>query len=184
MSVGPNSTIQPSGTGALTILSSGVNALTLDTGAGSILSLGDTNATTLNFGSGGALARLVNIGTGAGIDTINIGTGGTSADVITIGDANANVSLTDDSWSIANTGVATFAGLTSGGAVDFNSASSFRIPVGAGQVSGCLAGTDTGNVYYANTTAGSMVSGHMYVCSDDVNHDATTGDFGWLQSTP
>ena len=94
----------------------------LDTNAAGVLNLGNTTATTvsiggtaataLNLGAGGALARAISIGTGTGIDTINIGTGATGADVITIGNSASNLSLTDNNWTISNTGIADFDGLT------------------------------------------------------------------------
>lgn len=69
-------------------------------------------ATTLNLGSTN-IARTVNLGSGTGIDAINIGTGGTAVDVIRIGDALADVAVTDANWSISNIGTATFASISS-----------------------------------------------------------------------
>src|SRR3990167_8270203 len=61
-------------------------------------------ATTLNIGSTN-IARAINIGIGTDVDTISIGTGATGADVVTIGQAAADVSLTDANWSITGAGL-------------------------------------------------------------------------------
>src|SRR3989338_1912625 len=91
---------------ALTITSSG--ALTLEGAAASAITVGALNTGGISIG-GGNTAKTINLGTGTAIDTINIGTGATGVDVIRIGQAAADLALTDANWSITTAGLITTA---------------------------------------------------------------------------
>src|SRR3989344_3595403 len=91
---------------ALTITSSG--ALTLEGAAASAITVGALNTGGISIG-GGNTAKTINLGTGTAIDTINIGTGATGVDVIRIGQAAADLALTDANWSVTTAGLITTA---------------------------------------------------------------------------
>lgn len=56
---------------------------------------------------------------GVGIRTVSVGVSG-AADSVLIGDANADVSITDVQWSVTNAGAATFSSMTVNGNLDMN----------------------------------------------------------------
>lgn len=102
--------------GALTVASDGALTLT-STGATSDVVVTVGNDFTVNgvatsvYGVGtGNVAQTLNLGTGTDVDTINIGTGATGIDVIRIGQAAADLALTDANWSITTAGLITTAG--------------------------------------------------------------------------
>jgi mucin-19 len=83
--------------GAGSVLSTGANALTLDSGT----------TGTINLGTGNN-AKTLNIGTGTAGNTINIGTDNSTADDINIGSALDATSITGDDWSVTDAGIASF----------------------------------------------------------------------------
>lgn len=107
--------------GATSVTTDG--AYTLNGVAGSVYAFGAATTTgtitiggtaqtgTITLGSSSGNGT-IDIGAGAGVTTVQLGVGG-GADVITIGDADANVSVTDAQWSISAAGAGTLASLVS-----------------------------------------------------------------------
>jgi hypothetical protein len=124
------------------------------------VSIGTTAATTLNLAAGGALTRVINIGTGTGADTINIGTGGTTADTITIGNnaSSTSISLISGTSGINASSTATSGtafslsdtALTSGSIFSFSGTST---PTGGGTINiGSISLTDAASTSAPTTT--------------------------------
>ena len=134
--------------------SNGANNLILDAGGAAAVTIGNANASS------------VSICSSATCDTIDIGTNA-DADTINLGDSNDTV---NSPGTLSSSGT-----ISSSGVVNFSGASSVRIAVGAGlsATGTCNASGHAGKVYYANTTAGAMTSGLLYLC-DDANSDEPT----------
>lgn len=82
--------------GALTIVSSGANALTLDSGT----------TGTVNLGTGNN-AKILNIGTGTAGDIVNIATNNTTPDTINLGSASDVLTISSSGFKVTSAGAVT-----------------------------------------------------------------------------
>ena len=96
--------------GAIVLTAAGATAGDVTITVGDDFTVNGVATSVYGIGTGD-VAQTLNLGTGTDIDTINIGTGATGVDVIRIGQAAADLALTDAQWSITSPGVGTLVNL-------------------------------------------------------------------------